>query len=102
MRQNKTVEWIFLFYIKKMSIFTFLLPVCAKEAGAAVSKRMIRGMKQMSAAQQKARFFPNGVRVTRAGGKLATLSGLEPELSGPKPLVLPLHHRVAKTNRFLL
>ena len=25
---------------------------------------------------------------------VATLSGLEPELSGPKPLVLPLHHRV--------
>ena len=28
---------------------------------------------------------------------VATLSGLEPELSGPKPLVLPLHHRVIKT-----
>ena len=27
---------------------------------------------------------------------VATLSGLEPELSGPKPLVLPLHHRVTK------
>ena len=32
--------------------------------------------------------------------KMATLSGLEPELSGPKPLVLPLHHRVAKTTAF--
>ena len=31
---------------------------------------------------------------------MATLSGLEPELSGPKPLVLPLHHRVAKTTAF--
>ena len=29
------------------------------------------------------------------GGKLATPQGFEPQLSGPKPLVLPLHHGVA-------
>ena len=29
------------------------------------------------------------------GEKMATPPGLEPRLSGPKPLVLPLHHGVA-------
>lgn len=37
-------------------------------------------------------------RTTRHTSCVATLSGLEPELSGPKPLVLPLHHRVTKNS----
>lgn len=31
------------------------------------------------------------------GGFLVTLQGLEPQLTGPKPVVLPLHHRVMST-----
>ena len=36
----------------------------------------------------------------RKGKKMATPRGLEPQLSGPKPLVLPLHHGVAKSYNY--